>query len=292
MTVQQRERITPEVVHGVDESTYHAHPALSSTEARLILDSPAKYRWAKDHPPLIAPSKKFDIGTAVHSKVLGKGYEVAVIPEAILASNGAVSTKEAKAFVADARARGVVPLKEAELEEIAGAAEAVLAHPGAKQLFAQPAEAEVSVFATDTATGVDVRARFDFLPTEFSLGSPSRVAVDLKTARDASPKGFTRAIADHGYDVQRGWYLDALRWVTGEQAELVFVAVEKDAPYLVGVYQLPTVWVEMGLTKAAEARRVYAECVESGEWPGYDPGVILLSPPNWLIFEHSEKYDQ
>ncbi len=276
----------------MDEATYHAHPALSSTEARLILDSPAKYRWAKDHPPLIAPSKKFDIGTAVHSKVLGTGYEVVVIPEAILSSNGAVSTKEAKQFVADARAEGKVPLKAADFEPIAAAAESVLAHRGARQLFAQPADAEVSVFATDPATGVPVRARFDFLPTDFSLGAPSRVAVDLKTARDASPKGFTRAIADHGYDVQRGWYVDTLRWVTGEQAELVFVAVEKEPPYLVGVYQLPTVWVEMGLTKAAEARRLYAECVESGEWPGYDPGVVLLSPPNWLIFEHSEKYDQ
>ena len=278
------------IVPNMDEATYHAHPALSSTEARLILNSPAKYRWKKDNPPLIAPSKKFDIGSAVHSLVLGTGYEAVGIPAELLASNGAISTTAAKAFVADARDRGLIPLKEEEFQPIADAAEAVLAHPAAKQLFAQPADGEVSVFATDPQTGVDVRARFDFLPTESTLSAPSRVAVDLKTARDASPNGFTKSIAEYGYDVQRAWYLDALKWITGETAEMVFVAVEKDPPYLVAVHQLPTVWTEMGAEKARRARHVYAECVESGAWPGYGDEVHLLSPPQWLMFQHEMEY--
>ena len=278
------------IVHGLDELTYHSHGALSSTEARIIInESPAHYRYKKDHPPLIAPSKKFDIGSAVHSLVLGTGYEAVVIPADLLASNGAISTTAAKAFVADARDEGKIPLKLEEFHPIADAAEAVMAHPAAKQLFGQPADGEVSVFAT-SPEGVEVRARFDFLPTDFRLGAPSRVAVDLKTARDASPTGFTKAIADHGYDVQRAWYLDALKWVTGEEAEMVFVAVEKEPPYLVAVHQLPTIWAEMGSAKAARARRVYSECVESGVWPGYGDEVHLLSPPQWLIYRHEEEY--
>lgn len=277
------------IVHDLDESTYHSHGALSSTEARLILDSPAKYRWHKDHPPLVAPSKQYDIGSAVHSKVLGTGYEAVVIPAELLASNGAVSTKAAKEFVADARDRGLIPLKAEEFGPIDAAAESVLAHPAARALFDQPGDGEVSVFAT-SPEGVDVRARFDYLPRDFTLGAPSRVAVDLKTARDASPNGFTKAIAEHGYDVQRAWYVDALQWATGEDAELVFVAVEKEPPYLVAVHQLPAVWTEMGREKAAHARRTYMECVESGKWPGYGDDVHLLSPPTWLIYQHEEKY--
>lgn len=271
------------------ESEYHARPELSSTEARLILDSPAKYRWKKDHPPLVAPSKKFDIGSAVHSKVLGVGYDAVVIPTELLASNGAISTKAAKEFVEQARTDGLIPLKAEEFEPIDAAAESVLAHPAARALLTQPGTGEVSVFST-SPEGVHVRARFDFLPDEFTLGAPSRVAVDLKTARDASPDGFTRAIADHGYDVQRAWYVDALKWETGEDAELVFVAVEKEPPYLVAVHQLPTVWAQMGAEKAAHARRTYMECVESGVWPGYGDQVHLLSPPQWVIYSHEEKY--
>jgi hypothetical protein len=139
---------------------------------------------------------------------------------------------------------------------------------------------------------VDVRARFDFLPDQ---GERRRVAVDLKTARDASPRGFTRSIADYGYDVQRQWYLDALNTVTGPmpagmEPEMVFVAVEKDPPYLVGIYQLPSIWTAMGATKARKARQVYAECTESGIWPGYSTDVQLLSPPTWLIYQHEEDY--
>jgi hypothetical protein len=274
----------------MDEATYHARPELSSTEARLILESPAKYRWKKDHPPLINPSKKFDLGTAVHSRVLGTGYDVVVIPADLLATNGAISTKAAKEFVAGVRAEGKVPIKQDDFDLIDGSAESILAHPGARQLFAQPATAEVSVFATDPTTEVQVRARFDFLPTDFTLGAPSRVAVDLKTAVDASPDGFTKSIANYNYDVQRSWYLDTLLWETGESAELVFVVVEKEPPYLVGVYQLPTIWVEMGQTKARRARELFKQCTDADTWPGYSDGVELLSPPTWLIYKHEEQY--
>src|SRR5690606_21423392 len=131
----------------------------------------------------------------------------------ILASYGARSTKEANAFDADAREKGQIPHTEAEFASINAAAEAVIAHPGARHQFSQPGAGEVSVFAADPETGVEVRGRCDFLPTDFTLGAPSRVAVDLKTARDASPKGFTKAIAEHGYDVQGVWYPDILHWL-------------------------------------------------------------------------------
>lgn len=278
------------IIYDMPEAEYHARPELSSTEARLILDSPARYRYKKDNPPLVAASKKFDVGSAVHSKVLGTGYEAVMIPVELLASNGAISTTAAKEFVAQVRAEGKIPLKAEEFEPIAAQAEAVLAHKGAAQLFAQPADAEVSVFATDPETGVEERGRFDFLPTDFALGAPSRIAVDLKTARDASPKGFPRAVADHGYDVQGVWYPDILKLITGEEAEMVFVAVEKEPPYLVAVHQLPRMWKEMGRTKAREARRLYAEAVASGIWSGYGDDVNLLSPPTWLIYEHEERY--
>lgn len=272
------------IVHDLDEATYHAHGALSSTEARMLLRTPAEYRWKKDNPPLIEPSAKFDIGSAVHSKVLGTGYEIVEVEADNWMSKAAKEARE------QARAEGKVALLTKELGPIDAAAEAVLAHPGARQLFSQPGDAEVSVFATDLETGVDVRGRFDFLPTDFTLGAPSRVAVDLKTTRDASPRGFTRSIADFGYDIQRAWYLDALHRITGEDAEFVFVAVEKEPPYLVAVHQLPTIWAEMGVTKARKARQVYAECMASGEWPGYGNEVFLLSPPTWLIYQHEEEY--
>lgn len=280
------------IILDLPEHDYHARPELSSTEARLLLESAAKYRWKKDHPPLIAASKKFDIGTAIHTKTLGAGYDIEVIPDDILASNGAISTKAAKEFVERVRAEGKIPIKSDDFAVIDGAAESVLAHPGAAQLFAQPGNPEVSVIATDPVTGVETRARFDFLPSHAGSAAPSRVGVDLKSCMDASPDGFAKSIANYNYDVQRAFYLDTLRWETGEEAEMVFVAVEKEPPYLVAVHQLPTMWAAMGETKARIARETYARCAESGVWPGYGDEVHMPSPPTWLVYQHEERYGQ
>jgi len=78
------------IVLDLPESQYHSRPELSSTEARRLLDSPAKFKWAQTHPQ--APKAEFDLGHAVHEKVLGVGGGIAVIPDDVLASNGAVST--------------------------------------------------------------------------------------------------------------------------------------------------------------------------------------------------------
>lgn len=276
----------------MSELEYHASPELSSTEARLILDSPAKYRWKKDHPPLIAASKKFDVGSAVHSLVLGTGYEAVMIPADLLSSNGAIGTAAAKAFVEQARAEGKIPLKEAEFEPIRLQAESVLANPSAAALFNQPGNREVSVFAKDPVTGVECRARFDFLPTQ---GERRVVAVDVKTTVDASPRKFERSIADYGYDTQRGFYLDVYGWATGPmpvglEPEFVFVAVEKEPPYLTAVYQLTPQWAAMGHTKAAHARAVYAEAKASGVWAGYPTDINFVAPPQWALYQFEETY--
>ena len=267
---------------------YHARPELSSTEARLLLDSPAKYRWKKDHPPLIAPSKKFDVGSAVHAKVLGKGAAVVLIPDGILASNGAASTLEAKRFVEDARAAGQIPLKQAEFEPINAAAESVLAHPLARALFDQPGDAEVSVFAE--IDGTPVRARFDYLPDQQDR---RRTCVDLKTTADASFRAFERSMTTYRYDVQLGWYLSVLDASVGPmphglEPEFVFVAVEKDPPYLVAVHAITPQWAQLAADAAAKARHRYAECVESGMWPGYPDEIQYHEPPMWLLMEEEE----
>ena len=58
---------------GVPEREYHADPAFSQSQAKVLLDSPAKYRWQRDNPP--APRDHFDFGHAVHAKVLGIGLD-------------------------------------------------------------------------------------------------------------------------------------------------------------------------------------------------------------------------
>jgi len=224
----------------------------------------------------------------VHSKVLGTGYEVAVIPAEILAKNGAISTVAAKEFVEQARADGMVPLKQEELEPIAAQAEAVLAHRTARALFNQPGHAEASVFAQDPETGVELRARFDFLP---DLSLPRPVALDLKTtASQATPDEFGKAAIRYGYDVQEEHYLDDLdlSGADGNRPQFAFVVVEKEPPYLVAVLQLPEVLRQRGRKRARRGRATYAECVRTGVWPGLSDDPQFVDVPNWVIYEEEE----
>ncbi|PZE33985.1 recE [Curtobacterium sp. MCSS17_006] len=274
------------IVLDLDEAEYHSRPELSSTQARKLLDSPARYKWDRDHPQ--APKKEFDLGTAVHSKVLGTGAPTVAIPDDLLASNGAASTKAAKEWIEEQRAAGNTPVKSDVHQTVHDMSEAVLAHPTARLLFEQPGNSEASVFATDPETGVELRARFDFLPL---LDSRNPIAVDLKTTgKSASPEGFAKTVANFGYETQEGHYDDTLYLATEAQLPFVFVVAETTAPYLVGVHQLDVVWREMGHAKARRARELYAQCAAADTWPGYPEAVGLISPPQWAIYQHEEQY--
>lgn len=268
------------IVLDMSDADYHSRPELSSTEARLLLQSPAKYRWRKDNPPLIDDSPKFDIGKAVHAKVLGVGAEVVVVDA------DDWRTKTAREAREDARAAGKAPLLTREFEAVNAMAESVLADAIACALLSQPGDAEVSLFID--VDGVPTRARFDFLPDQSERRT---VAVDLKTTVDASKRAFESSVAKYEYAVQRAWYLDAHKAITGDtDAEMIFLAVEKEPPYLVAKYQVPMTWAEKGNRMAATARKKWVECMNAGRWPGYPEEIQLLDEPVWHVYEFEEKY--
>lgn len=276
------------LVIGMPEEEYHVGPELSSTGAKLILDSPARFRYVMDHGR--AAKKEFDVGSAAHSKVLGVGAEIVVIPADKLATNGAASTAAAKEFIAEARAAGQIPLKQEVADLVNNMAEAVLNHPMARALLEQVGSPEASVFTTDPATGVRMRGRFDFLPQP--RPDRGRICLDLKSiGTSASPSGFSVQAARMGYDVQQGHYLDILDLITGEaDASMVFVVVETAAPHLVGVHQLDRDFADMGHAKARRARELFARATETGEWPGYSDEITLAPPPMWALYEYQDNF--
>lgn len=274
--------MTGRIELGMPEDEYHAHRALSSTGARLLLDSPARFRYAQSHPQ--AHKDSFDLGTAVHTKVLGIGHKVITYPPEHLTPSGNPSTKAATVeWALEQRANGLVVIGAAQAAQVDRMAEAILAHPTAKAVFEQDGKAEVSLFGTDPETGVECRARVDWR---------GPINADLKTtAKSASKAEFEKTVVNFGYETQEAHYGDAERFATGEdERPFVFVVVETAAPHLVAVHQLDVVFREMGKTKARRARELFAECTASGIWPGHPEEVQLISPPVWAVYQHEEKY--
>jgi len=278
-----------EVVLNLPEHEYHAHTALSSTGARLLLPeykgSPKKFRWAQTHP---RTSRAFDLGHAVHTRVLGVGAGIVTYPVEHLTPGGNPSTKAATVEWETAqRAAGFTVVSPDDAGRVDAMAEAVLAHESARPLFEVCEFREASVFAD--IDGVPVRARFDALSAETRNGT---YAVDLKTAEDATPNGFTRSVSKWGYDVQNGHYEDVYKAATGNNIDrFLFVVVEKSAPFEVSVFEIEPFWVDMGKKKAATARQIFQECTASGIWPGYDTAPQTLTAPAWAVIEHEMQYE-
>ncbi|WP_315637312.1 MULTISPECIES: PD-(D/E)XK nuclease-like domain-containing protein [Microbacterium] len=273
--------------HHMPDEIYHARPELSSTGARSLLPefkgSPAKYIWEKQHP---RTSRSFDIGHAVHAKVLGTGLQAIAYPEDLLATNGAASTKAAKDWAAEQRENGFVPMKSVEVNVINRITESVLAEREARKILEMP-HRETSIFAR-SPEGVDCRARFDVYGVDPTTGRTA--GADLKTADDITPHGFNRHVVEYGYFVQEAWYRDVHRFETGEELDsFKFIVAETKGPYQVAVYPLDVMYLEIGRKLAREARDTYQRCVETGEWPGIEGE--LLAPPSWLIYEHEDEME-
>jgi hypothetical protein len=257
---------------------------LSSTLARLILDRSPLHAWTA-HPRLNpdwqpTERKVFDIGRAAHRAVLGRGGEYVAIPDELLASNGAISTKEAKAFIEGARAQGLTPLKAAEVDQIQTMAARVEARLQSMGIRFDAGRSELAALAQ--IDGVWCRAMIDQAPAD-----PRLPLYDLKTCEDASPEAVTASVARYGYDVQAAHYLDVWKEATGETRRFRFVFVEKQPPHEVAVVELHNKpgdeadWFDHARAACADARRIWGECLQSGEWPGYPARVAVIGAPGW-----------
>lgn len=274
------------IVLGLDEASYRARPGLSSSGARALLRAAKVFDYERTHPP--RPKAAFDLGAAVHAKVLGSGRPVIAYPEEHLTPSGNVSTKAATVeWSGRQRAAGIAVVTPGEMARVEAMAEAVLAHPDARALLEQDGAREASAFATDPDTGAPVRARFDLLP---SPAQPDAWCVELTTTSSgADAASFARTVASSGYEVQQEHRLHAYGLASGDPAgRMRFVVVETAPPHLVAVHELSPEFARIGAGLARRARELFAECTASGEWPGLPRRSEPLRPPRWHLDRHAE----
>ncbi|MCK2144853.1 PD-(D/E)XK nuclease-like domain-containing protein [Streptomyces sp. WAC00276] len=275
----------PSVVDGLSAEAYHAdHSSISSSGLRQLLKPgcPAQFKWDRDHPA--PPKKTFDLGHAAHTLALGDG------PELVVVEGVRWDTKAAKEEVAEVRARGAVPLKQAEMDQVRTMADALREDPLAGPLLAGPGIAERSIFWTDPATGIRCRVRPDWLLTYPDL----TLCVDYKTCVSAEPEAVSRAIRDHAYHQQDALYIDGITAATSaDSVRFLFIFQSKTAPYLVTVRELAQHDRDIGRARNEHALRLYADCLATDTWPtwtGPTTDIPQISMPSWDVIRQTEEY--
>lgn len=280
----------PGVYPKVSAAEYHAWDCASTSRLSILLNkSPAHMRHAIEHPS--TPTASMRLGTALHMAVLqpdlyATDYEVAQQCEETTEKgkrcsrrgtewHGAWFCAQHKPVGAGACAFNV--LSEEDAAVVFAMKQALLSRPASAKLLSADGPTELSIVWDDAETGVRCKARVDKLALEYG------VAIDLKTAQDASPDAFARSIDTYGYARQASHYLHGLAANGLICDSFVFDVVEPDPPHAVGLYRVGEDSLDVGRVQIRRALATYAECERTGVWPSYGDGVQDIELPAWAF---------
>ena len=93
---------------------------------------------------------------------------------------------------------------------------------------------------------------------------------DLKTCRDASPRGFRGAINTFNYHMQAALYVDACRALDLRADGFNFLAQEKQDPYPYVIYTLTTEALKYGQARNQQALDLLLRCQTDNDYKPYN----------------------
>jgi hypothetical protein len=191
----------------MNERDYHAHHALSHSQIEDFIRSPGLYygRHVSRELPPSADTEATSVGSAMHAVAL-EGREAFNTKVAIwrggVTKDGKPTTSRNSTAYKDWKTENEdrIELDEDGDELVAEMLDALRSHKDACELlWGLEGEPEKSLFWRDRQD-IEARCRLDRVIPSFD------VIVDIKTARDVTPKGRATCIAERGYDRKAEWY--------------------------------------------------------------------------------------
>lgn len=217
-------------------------------------------------------------GTILDRLLFGVGPELQVVEAKDWRTNAAKDQRDA------AVAAGRLPVLAHQLEEYGEAVAAINLGLAARGIVLD-GQSQVEVEWT-SEEGVKCAGRLDHLKlTQATI-------LDLKTTFNASPEAIQRHMVDHGADIQRAAYVEAIETLHPQLAGRVrmqFVYAETSPPYAITIAEPAGSMRALGSAKWRRAKRVWAECLTSGHWPAYSDTVVQIESRPWQLEEEMTK---
>lgn len=268
--------VEPGVYRDLGRIQYERIDAVNYSLLKHFARSPAHARQEMLCPK--KPTDAMELGTAMHMAILEPER---FAREYVRAPQCDRRTKDGKALWAafEAEHLGRNYLTDDEWIRCDGMTHAVQQHELARTLIYGPGRNEVSIVWRNRDTGLLCKGRLDRF-TKFMGWS---VVIDVKSAANASDAMFPAAAARLGYHVQVAFYLDGLEAIAPTRRRFLIAAVESDAPHCVAVYELDDDALAEGRRQYQRYLGTYAECKQTGIWPGYPEGIYPLRLPRWAM---------
>lgn len=259
------------ILSGVDEETYHRDPdTISVSGMKTLLRSPARFQYERTHPR--PGTDAMDVGSVAHELLLhGKDGRIRVLD--------AYDWKSAKMRKQrdDFRARKLIAIHRGQLRDAARLRQAVLRDPLVRGILST-GKPEQSMYWTDPDTGVNCRARVDWLR--------DNALVDVKTTDYdvTDDTALAKVAANYDWPMQAAHYSDGYEHITGHRLPFLFVAIQRSEPYFIRVVQLSDDDLWAGRDKVRTALERYADYQANG-WPDPAADITTLTLPRW--YAHS-----
>lgn len=298
------EQLVPEVGEhcGVSADQYHRWDAASNSRLNDLKRSPLHMRERILNPP--EPTPALILGTAIHMAILEPEPFVATYQMAEpccerkkngeICGNPGINRQDGR-WYCGVHSRNIQAFDDyvqvisaADYETCRRISESVQRHKDAAAILDSRYATELSIAWDDGGSGVRCKARLDVVSQKFET------IADIKTTRDASRDQFQRSIFQYGYHRQAAHYLSGARAVCPavDWQHFVFIAVEKEPPYAVGVYRLLDEVIDAGRDELDILLARYGQCQATGVYPAYGDDVVDIGLPAYawkqLISESNE----
>ena len=257
----------PEIITNAE---YHGRKThLSSTNIRTFKKNRNQFEYTLTHD-LVKKTKAMADGTAVHAFFLERDkFDTDFV---IKPADMRLNTKAGKEWALEHQSKIII---DSELGNNLYEMEKSFMDSPAKLIYDIKGQTELSYFWDDLGT-IKGKCRPDWISDDGSI------VVDIKTTTDASPKGFQKSIANWGYHLQLGWYLRGLRKLGVPAKQFIFIAIEKTAPFCVGVYRADQDMINFAMKELDQLMPEIQTAMVSKEFPDYTPEITSIGLPPWM----------
>jgi hypothetical protein len=251
-------------------------PSLSSSAAFKLITRSPRHVYAT-HPRFQGErgddSSIADIGSVAHDLLLGGEGKIAELDFPDWRTN---ASKEARDR---ARADGLTPILSHRMPTVRAMVEAAREFVATSEIAGafDSGAAEQTVIWREGESWC--RCRPDWLN--------DRIALHVKTTdASARPEPFIRGIMQNmGYGFATRFYDRGLKAV-GRHVSHVLLVIEQNFPHACSLISLTPAKSAVEDARVERAIRLWAQCMATNTWPGYDNRIHYAEPTGWELAEH------
>lgn len=258
---------------GLTYEQYDLTPGLRASTLKAMMKSPAHYKHQKQKD-----SEAFNFGKVVHGFLeQGFAYSNQFAVEPVFKGRtqkgewttnpNCIEVKENRAIWYDKLSKDTIVVSQEDYNNIIGCLNAIGTHSKLKE-YLKDGMRESTAWVKDPDSGLILKFRPDFISKEGYI-------VDFKTTADASQDYFDGQIlgkrrGQQFYILQAAHYCYCAKLLGLEKPKFfMWIAIEKTAPYGIGIYTAEEMELEYGHLYRHRLTAQYAECLAKDIWPSY-----------------------